>query len=127
MSAPSVSTGQPITAILNLHQDEGCAPSPTCLDRQGGDPQGDVANGNKWSRRPPWCATNGGIFMGKVIHRGWSKPGDDIPQPTSIITGTNLRKTTPAPSVGRPFGWDRADIAKWIAEHEAKLNDGDGQ
>jgi hypothetical protein len=25
--------------------------------------------------------------MGTVKHHGWSKPGDDIPQPTSIIMG----------------------------------------
>jgi hypothetical protein len=30
--------------------------------------------------------------MGAVTHHGWSKPGDEIPQPTSIITGKNLRK-----------------------------------
>ena len=34
--------------------------------------------------------------MGKVIHEGWSRPGDDIPQPTGIVMGRNLRKPEPA-------------------------------
>jgi hypothetical protein len=34
--------------------------------------------------------------MGKLINEGWSKPGDEIPQPTSIIMGRNLRKPEPA-------------------------------
>jgi hypothetical protein len=29
--------------------------------------------------------------MGTVTHHGWSKPGDDIPQPVSIVMGRNLR------------------------------------
>ena len=29
--------------------------------------------------------------MGKVIHEGWSTSEDDIPQPTSIVMGRNLR------------------------------------
>ena len=58
--------------------------------------------------------------MGKFINHGWSKPGDDIPQPVSLVTGANLRKPVTTPSLARPFGWEPA-------EHEAKLNDGDGQ
>jgi hypothetical protein len=38
--------------------------------------------------------------MGTVTHKGWYKPGDDIPQPTSIIMGRNLR--TPAPEGPKP-------------------------
>jgi hypothetical protein len=33
--------------------------------------------------------------MGTVTHRGWYTSEDEIPQPTSIIMGGNLR--TPAP------------------------------
>jgi hypothetical protein len=32
--------------------------------------------------------------MGKLIIKGWSKPSDEIPQPTSIIMGANLRKNS---------------------------------
>jgi hypothetical protein len=36
--------------------------------------------------------------MGTITHHGWRKPGDSIPQATSIITGKNLRKNSePAP------------------------------
>jgi hypothetical protein len=30
--------------------------------------------------------------MGKLIIKGWSKPGDEIAQPTGVIMGRNLRK-----------------------------------
>jgi hypothetical protein len=30
--------------------------------------------------------------MAKYIHEGWSKGGDDIPQPTGIVLGGNLRR-----------------------------------
>jgi hypothetical protein len=30
--------------------------------------------------------------MGTVVLHGWSKPGDEIPQPTGIVMGRNLRK-----------------------------------
>jgi hypothetical protein len=59
--------------------------------------------------------------MGKVTHHGWYKPGDDIPQPTGIIMGRNLRKSKPAPAVDRPFSHDLRDIAKWIEDHEEDL------
>jgi hypothetical protein len=35
-------------------------------------------------------------MMGTVTHHGWSKPGDEIPQPTGIIMGRNLRPPQPA-------------------------------
>jgi hypothetical protein len=35
--------------------------------------------------------------MGTVTHHGWLKPGDEIPQPTGIVMGRNLRKPEPAP------------------------------
>jgi hypothetical protein len=38
--------------------------------------------------------------MGTVTHLGWSTSEDDIPQPTSIIMGRNLR--TPAPEAPQP-------------------------
>jgi len=57
--------------------------------------------------------------MGEVTHHGWRTCTDEIPQPTSIITGANLRKKpTPAPSVDRPFGFDHEEIAKRIAEQQ---------
>lgn len=33
--------------------------------------------------------------MGTVTHHGWRKPSDEIPQPTSIIMGRNLRPPQP--------------------------------
>jgi hypothetical protein len=30
--------------------------------------------------------------MAKLINRGWSKPGDEIPQPIFVVLGGNLRK-----------------------------------
>jgi hypothetical protein len=32
--------------------------------------------------------------MGKVTRLGWSKPSDEIPQPISILLGSNLRKNS---------------------------------
>jgi hypothetical protein len=29
--------------------------------------------------------------MGNLTIKGWSKPGDEIPQPTGIVMGRNLR------------------------------------
>jgi hypothetical protein len=37
--------------------------------------------------------------MAKHIHHGWSTSEDEIPQPTSIITGQNLRKPQPIPAL----------------------------
>jgi hypothetical protein len=60
--------------------------------------------------------------MGKHIHEGWYTSSDEIPQPTSIIRGRNLRKPEPAaPDIRRPFGHDLRDIAKWIEDHEEDL------
>jgi hypothetical protein len=28
----------------------------------------------------------------KHIHKGWSKPGDEIPQPIGVVLGGNLRQ-----------------------------------
>jgi len=36
--------------------------------------------------------------MGKVTHHGWSRPDDEIPQPTSILLGRNLRVNSEQPS-----------------------------
>ena len=60
--------------------------------------------------------------MGTVKHHGWSKPGDDIPQPTSIIMGKNLRRPV-APDVSRPFGHDLRDIGQWIKENYPEEDD----
>jgi hypothetical protein len=38
--------------------------------------------------------------MGTVTHHGWYTSEDEIPQPTSIIMGRNLR--TPAPERPQP-------------------------
>ena len=30
--------------------------------------------------------------MAKHIHEGWAKPSDEIPQPISVVLGSNLRQ-----------------------------------
>ena len=54
--------------------------------------------------------------MGTVKHHGWSKPGDDIPQPTSIIMGKNLRRPV-APDVSKPLAHDLRAFGQWIKEN----------
>jgi hypothetical protein len=55
----------------------------------------------------------------KHIQLGWSKPGDDIPQPTSIVMGANLRKPSPTLEPKHaPFGLDLSGIAKWIEDRK---------
>jgi hypothetical protein len=60
--------------------------------------------------------------MGTVKHHGWSKPGVDIPQPTSIIMGKNLSRPV-APDVSRPFGHDLRDIGRWIKDNHPEEDD----
>jgi hypothetical protein len=36
--------------------------------------------------------------MAKHIHEGWSKPGDEIPQPNFVVLGGNLRKNSKSQS-----------------------------
>jgi len=36
--------------------------------------------------------------MAKLINKGWSKPGDEIPQPISVLLGGNLRQASRPPS-----------------------------
>ena len=35
--------------------------------------------------------------MAKHIYKGWSKPGDEIPQPVGIVLGGNLRQNSRPP------------------------------
>jgi hypothetical protein len=52
--------------------------------------------------------------MGKVTHRGWLTSYDDIPQPTGIIMGRNLRsRATPEDDVvaGPAAGADASERA----------------
>jgi hypothetical protein len=48
--------------------------------------------------------------MGMVINLGWSKPGDEIPQPIGIVISANLRKQVP------PFGYDLREIRAGLEE-----------
>jgi hypothetical protein len=41
--------------------------------------------------------------MGTVKHHGWSKPGDEIPQPVGIVMGRNLRKPAPVRETSRHY------------------------
>jgi hypothetical protein len=36
--------------------------------------------------------------MGTVTHKGWYTSSDEIPQPTSILIGRNLRSNSETPS-----------------------------
>jgi hypothetical protein len=36
--------------------------------------------------------------MAKLIYKGRSKPGDEIPQPISVLLGSNLRQGSRPPS-----------------------------
>jgi hypothetical protein len=53
--------------------------------------------------------------MGTVKHHGWSKPGDEIPQPVGIVMGRNLRKPAPVPPQDQR---DLQEIEKAIKDQE---------
>jgi len=36
--------------------------------------------------------------MAKLINKGWSKPGDEIPQPIGVVLGGNLKQGSKPPS-----------------------------
>jgi hypothetical protein len=36
--------------------------------------------------------------MAKLIYKGWSKPGEEIPQPIGVVLGGNLRQNSKPPS-----------------------------
>jgi hypothetical protein len=59
------------------------------------------------------------MIMGKLIIEGWSKPGAEIPQSTSIVTGANLRRRPAPPSPDRPFGIDLEELGRWDRPHLA--------
>jgi hypothetical protein len=44
----------------------------------------------------------------KHIHRGWLKPGEEIPQPIGVVLGGNLRQSS-KPSSKLPRQDDRPD------------------
>ena len=46
-----------------------------------------------WKTRQRSIATTGRrTRMGKLIYKGLSKPSDEIPQPISVVLGSNLRQ-----------------------------------
>ena len=53
--------------------------------------------------------------MGKLIIEGWSKPGDEIPQPVGIVMGRNLRKPEPVLSEAEKV---LASIKQYIANEK---------
>ena len=57
----------------------------------------------------------GGIEMAKLIHDGWSKPGDDIPQPVGIVLGGNLRQNT-EPKIKQPSPMQLEESERLVAK-----------
>jgi hypothetical protein len=57
--------------------------------------------------------------MAKHIHEGWSKPGDEIPQPTDVMMGRNLRPPQPELS-------EREKVLASITQYIANERAGDG-
>lgn len=49
--------------------------------------------------------------MGKVIWKGWSKPGDHIPQPETIILGEQIQ---PRPAAKPPAEEGQPPMARRI-------------
>ncbi len=47
--------------------------------------------------------------MGKVTHLGWSSSSDEIPEPTSILLGKNLRKNSDQASKKQKQDQDKED------------------
>jgi hypothetical protein len=46
--------------------------------------------------------------MGKVTHRGWYSSSDEIPQPISVVLGSNLRQNS-KPQPPQPKDEDKQD------------------
>src|SRR6516164_3087851 len=80
----------------------GLTPSPTCLTRQGGFPQGRCGHiGNDTGRsecQPSFVKPMEGFSMAKYTYLGWYKPGDKIPQPIGVVLGGNLKQGSKPPS-----------------------------
>ena len=53
--------------------------------------------------------------MAKLINKGWSKPGDDIPQPVGIVLGSNLRQNT-EPKIKQPSPTQLEERERLVAE-----------
>ncbi len=47
--------------------------------------------------------------MGKVTHHGWYSSSDEIPEPTSILLGKNLRKNYDQASKKQKQDQDKED------------------
>jgi hypothetical protein len=51
----------------------------------------------------------------KLINKGWAKPGDEIPQPVSIVLGGNLRQNT-EPKIKQPSPMQLEERERLVAE-----------
>ena len=47
--------------------------------------------------------------MGKVTHHGWYSSSDEIPEPTSILLGNNLRRNSDQASKKQKQDQDKQD------------------
>jgi hypothetical protein len=61
--------------------------------------------------------------MAKVINKGWSKPGDEIPQPISVVLGKNLRQNS-KPQSPPPKDEEKQDQRKDSNCSQGKLSAG---
>jgi hypothetical protein len=60
--------------------------------------------------------------MGNVTHHGWYKPSDEIPQPISILLGSNLRKNSEQASKPQKWGAAAGAAAKIAPQHFKIIN-----
>jgi hypothetical protein len=65
--------------------------------------------------------------MGKLIYKGLSKPSDEIPQPISVVLGSNLKPGSKPPSPPKPVRQpsptqleERARLVAEIKKHHPK-------
>jgi hypothetical protein len=55
--------------------------------------------------------------MAKLINKGWSKPGDDIPQPVGIVLGSNLRPPKPEKPPSKMLSDEQERLVAEIKRH----------
>ena len=55
----------------------------------------------------------------KHIHKGWAKPGDEIPQPIGVALGNNLRQNAEPPRPKKqPSPMQLEERARLVADSE---------
>jgi hypothetical protein len=54
--------------------------------------------------------------MGELIWKGWSTKAEDIPQPTSILLGANLRKPLDLQNLDKDPAQAAMEQSDWITK-----------